>query len=128
MGGEAIELHNWLLCFGCASEELRVIFTRLADWMAKFSPPWSAYCTLMVCHLVVLDRRSGVRPTGIGETLRRALAKIVMRASGGQAKIACGNIQLCAGLKAVIEGATHTMGQKRLVGSYTYYGTEEVGE
>ena len=69
----------------------------------------------MVCHLVVLDRRSGVRPTGIGETLRRALAKIVMRASGGQAKIACRNIQLCAGLKAVIEGATHTMGQKRLV-------------
>ena len=28
---EAIELHNWLLCFRCASEELRVVVARLAD-------------------------------------------------------------------------------------------------
>ena len=31
LGAEAIELWNWLLCFGCASEELRVIFASLAD-------------------------------------------------------------------------------------------------
>ena len=51
---------------------------------------------------------------GIGDTLRRALAKLVMRAAGEQAKTACGNLQLCAGLKAGIEGATHAMGQRRL--------------
>ena len=39
---------------------------------------------------------------GIGETLRRALAKLVMRAAREQAKTACGNLQLCAGLKAGI--------------------------
>ena len=32
---------------------------------------------------------------------------------GEQAKTACGNLQLCAGLEAGIEGATHTMGQRR---------------
>ena len=26
LGAEVIELQNWLLCFGCASEELRVFF------------------------------------------------------------------------------------------------------
>ena len=26
---EAIELHNWLLCFGCLSKELRVVVTIL---------------------------------------------------------------------------------------------------
>ena len=51
---------------------------------------------------------------GIGETLCRALAKLVMRAAGDQSKTACGNLQLYAGLKAGIDGATHAVVQKRL--------------
>ena len=39
---------------------------------------------------------------GIGKTLRRDLAKLVMRAAGDQAKTACGNLQLCVGLEAGI--------------------------
>ena len=52
---------------------------------------------------------------GIGETLRRALAKLGMREAGDQAKTACGNLQLCAGIEAGIEGATHAVGQRELV-------------
>ena len=37
-----------------------------------------------------------------------------MSAAGDQAKTACGNIQLCAGLKSVIEGTTHAVGYKRI--------------
>ena len=55
LGAEAIELRNWLLRFGCASEELRVVVARLADWMANSSPPWAAYCALMACRLLTLD-------------------------------------------------------------------------
>ena len=40
---------------------------------------------------------------GIGETLRQALAKLVIRSTGDQVKTACGNLQMCAGLKAGIE-------------------------
>ena len=109
LGGEAIELRNWLLRFGCVCEELRVVVARLADCMAKSSPPWDAYLALMACFLVVLDKRPGVCPVGIGGTLRRALAKLVMRAYGDQAKTVCGNMQLCAGLKSGIEGETHTV-------------------
>ena len=39
LGAEAMELRNWLLCFGCASEELRVVVDSLADWMANSPPP-----------------------------------------------------------------------------------------
>ena len=53
-------------------------------------------------------------PVGIGETLRRALAKLVMRAAGDQAKTECGNLQMCAGLEDGIEGATHAVGQRRV--------------
>ena len=70
LGAESIELRNWILCFGCASKEIRVVVARLADWMAKSSPPWAAYCALMTCCLLALDKIPGVRPVGIGETLR----------------------------------------------------------
>ena len=39
LGAEATELRKWLLRFGCAFEELRVVVARLADWMAKSSHP-----------------------------------------------------------------------------------------
>ena len=68
----------------------------------------------MACRLVTLDKRPGVRPVGIGETLRQALAKLVMRAAGEQEKTACGNLQMCAGLEAGIEEATHAVGQRRV--------------
>ena len=55
LGSEAIELCNWLLRFGCASDELGVVVASLADWMANSSPPWDVYCALMECRLVALD-------------------------------------------------------------------------
>ena len=47
LGAELIGMRNWLLCFRCASEKLRVVVSRLADWMDNSSPPWAAYCALM---------------------------------------------------------------------------------
>ena len=85
LGAEAIEMRNWLLCFRCTSEELRFVVARLSDWMGNSPPPWTTYRALMACRLVALDERPGVRPVGIGETLHRALAKLVMREAGDQA-------------------------------------------
>ena len=36
LGAKAIELCNGILCFGCASEELRVVVARLVEWMANY--------------------------------------------------------------------------------------------
>ena len=78
--------------------------------MDNSSPPWAAYCALMACRLVALDKRPGVCPVKIRETLCRALAKLVMRAAEDQVKTACEDLQMCAGLKTGIEGATHAVG------------------
>ena len=51
---------------------------------------------------------------GRGETLRRALAKLVLIVPGKQAKTACGNLQLCVGFEAGIDRATHAMGKRRV--------------
>ena len=65
LGAEAVELQNWLLSFGCASEELRVFVARLSNWVDNFPPPWATYRALMACRLVLLDKSPGVRPVGI---------------------------------------------------------------
>ena len=64
LGAEANELRNWLLHFGCASEELRVILARLENWMAKSYPPWAAYRALMAYCLVALDKEARGLPHG----------------------------------------------------------------
>ena len=110
LGAEAIDLRNWLLRFGFLSEDLRVIVSRLADWMDNFPLPWATYHTLIACCLVALNKSQGICSLEIGGTLHQDLAKLVMRAAGDQAKTACGNLHLCAGLKANIEGATHAVG------------------
>ena len=125
LGEEAIELINWLLHFGCASEELMVVVARLADWMANSSPLWATYCALMPCRLMDLDKSPGVGHVGTGETLPRALAKLVMREAGYQANTACGNLQLCAGLEDGIEGAKYAVGQRRLERSRQRWVEEE---
>ena len=112
-GPEAVEFRNWLLRFGAGSEALRVEMAEWANWLANTSPPWAAYRAIMACRLVALDKCPGVRPVGIGEIVRRLLAKMVVRVGGDQAKQACGSIQLCAGLEAGIEGAVHAVRERR---------------
>ena len=99
-----------LIRFCCIPEELRVVVSELSDWMAKSSFPWAAYRALMACRVVALYKRPGVLPVEIRETLHQAPLKLVMRALGDHSKTACGNLQLCAGLEARIEGETHKVG------------------
>ena len=39
LGAETIELRNWLLRLGCASEKFRFVVANMADWMANPPPP-----------------------------------------------------------------------------------------
>ena len=63
----------------------------------------------MTCRMIPLSKapKRGVRPIGVGETLRRVMAKTVVVATGDQAMIACDSDQLCCGTKAGIEAAIH---------------------
>jgi hypothetical protein len=63
----------------------------------------------MTSRLVALDKQPGVRPVGIGEIFRRLFAKSILLVVGKEATRACDNLNLCAGLKAGIEGAVHAL-------------------
>lgn len=68
-GIDAIDLRNWLLRFGRESQLLRETLAKLGRWLANDDPPWAAYRALMACRLIALDKRPGVCPIGIGETI-----------------------------------------------------------
>ncbi len=52
-----------------------------------------------------------MRPVGIGEVYHRLMAKCPLKVVGHQATDAAGNLNLCAGLSAGIEGAIHAVRQ-----------------
>ena len=89
-GTDSVSLQHWLLRFGAASGELRLIVAEVGEWLSNGRPPWAAYRAMMSGRLVALDKSPGIRPVRIGETWRRLLAKCLLRVSGQEAKAACG--------------------------------------
>ena len=85
---------------------------RWAVWLSTESPPYAAIHGLMTQRMVALDKQLGVCSIGIRECWLRGVSKTVLQEFGAEAKTACGKIQLCAGLEAVIEGALHACAAK----------------
>ena len=117
LGGEAIQMRNYLIRFGCALEYLRAVIVNMDDWIANCYPVGRLFRTNEICCLVALDKRSEVHPMVIYEMLCRSLAKLVMRAAGDQTNTPCINLQMCAGLKDSLEAENHAVGQRRRGGA-----------
>ena len=80
---------------------------KFAMWLANTSPDWAVYQAIMANCMVAFDKCPGVHPLGIGEILRRLIAKMVIEACGGEVRLNCGVANLCTGLQAGIEGGIH---------------------
>ena len=78
-----------------------------SHWLTNGGLPWAAYHAFISGRLIALDKQPGVRPVGVGKTWRHIFANIVLNVIGTEATVACQDDQLCAGLKAVINGAVH---------------------
>ena len=53
----------------------------------------------VACRLIALDKCPGVRPIGIGETLRRIIGKAISNTLKYDIQDAVGPLQLCAGFE-----------------------------
>ena len=105
----SVSLRHWLLQFGAASGELRLIVGDFVDWLGNGQPPWAAYRDLMSGRMISRDKQPGIRPVRVGETWRIIMAKCLLRVMGPEAKAACGTTQLAVGVEEGIEGAIHAM-------------------
>ena len=59
--------------------------------------------------LIPLDKRPGIRPIGVGETLRRIIGKSILWTLTKDIQEAAGPLQTCSGLNAGSEAAIHAM-------------------
>ena len=90
-GTDSVSLQHWLLRFREASGDLRLIFGDFTEWLVNGRPPWDAYRALISGRLIVMYKQPGIRPVGVGETLRRLMAKCLLRVMEPEAKAACGD-------------------------------------
>ena len=64
---------------------------------------------LVACRLIALSKCPGVRPIGVGEVVRRIIAKAILSIVKLDVLEAAGSLQLCAGQDAGNEAAVHAM-------------------
>ena len=60
-------------------------------------------------RLIAFKKRLDAHPVGVGGSWRHNFSKCVLRVTGTKATNACEDAHLCAGLKAGIDGAVHTV-------------------
>ena len=73
-GVDAVNLHNWLLRYGTASESLRTELAAWAEWLGNESPSWAAYRAMMMNRLVPLDKNPGTLPAASLQNLSSRFA------------------------------------------------------
>ena len=100
-------LRSWMLRHGAHSERLRAKLAHWVGWLSNGSPLYAAYRALNMVRELAADKHPGVRPLGCGETWMRLIANCNLMQSREMATVACGNTQLCAGLRSGIEASLH---------------------
>ena len=71
----------------------------------------SGLSAFVACRLIALDKCPGVRPIGIGETVRQIVGRAIATAISDDIQEAAGPLQVCAGHLSGCEAAVHAMRQ-----------------
>ena len=111
-GPSRLDTSGWRrMCssFGTASNDLCSAIARLTRRISTdYNDPKGLTC-LLASRIIALDKRPGVRPIGVGEVLRRIVAKAVSYITNMDILKAVGDRQLCAGHISSCEAGVHVM-------------------
>ena len=86
-----------------------LIFAIASPWLHETYVDPQGIAALTANRLIALDKCPRVRPTGVGEIVRRIISKAVLSVIKSDVLEAAGTLQLCAGHEAGCEAAMHSM-------------------
>ena len=117
-GPTKVDAQIWkgILCskaFGRLSDELAHEVALLARRICVKHIEHNKINFLLDCRLVALMKEdNGIRPVGIGETIRRIIGKSIAKIARKDIQSSGGALQTCTGVEAGIEAAIHAMAEK----------------
>ena len=91
------------------SKQLSQVISDLAKHLCTEAVAPEQLQELVAGRLIPLDKNPGIRPIGIGEVLRRNIAKAVTIHLRENIQLAGGSLQTCSGIPSGIEAAVHSM-------------------
>ena len=112
--GMDAELYRRILCsknFAAEGKTVREEIATLMRNLLTFNYHPSLLEGYTACRLILLDKKPGVRPIGVGEVLHRIIGKTLSVMFKEEIKEAAGPLQVCAGHSAGSEAAIHAMNQ-----------------
>jgi len=95
--------------FGVESSDLCTALAKLTRLLCTDVQQNDSLEPLLASRLIPLNKNPGLRPIGIGETLRRIIGKSVARALKQEVTNSVGSLQVCAGQDAGCEAAIHSL-------------------
>ena len=112
--GMDADLYRRILCskkISAAGKALREQIALLSKNLATKLYHPCLIAAYIASRLIPLDKKTGIRPIGIGEVIRRIIGKTISHHSIDEIKEAAGPLQTCAGHGAGAEAAIHAMRQ-----------------
>ena len=83
--------------FGTAALDLRKTFQLIKKFCVEELESPSSLESFVACRLIPLDKKTGLRPTGVVEVLQRTAGKAVLMLFKNDIKCAAGALQVSAG-------------------------------
>ena len=95
--------------FSKASSDLCKAFGEVIKSLCVEENLSSSLEAFLACRLILLDKKPGLRPIGVGEILRRIAGKVVVSVIREDIITSVGSLQVCSGHEAGCEAAVHAM-------------------
>ena len=111
-GPSGLDTDDWrqMCCsFKDASNDLCNVLADTAKYIATSYVDPVGLEALNACRLVALEKTHGVRPIGIGEVVKRMLAKVILKIVKEDIQQVIGPLQMCAGYENGVEVASLAM-------------------